>query len=658
MSTDYSHVLSPVKVGNTVLRNRLTAAPSKPHLIQGPEPYPTEGLITHYANKAKGGAALVTCSGFNVLLTPPRLHMTSFDIDDIFNWHYFAQIADAIHFYGGKAGMHITPRIPAGYDASVTTGPVFAGDVANAPIFKADEVHPAEPKEMPESMMLEIADGFAEQAALAKDCGFDAVYLHMAYRRMLPSRFLSPLTNKRTDAYGGSLENRARYPLLICDRIKRACGEDMLIEVSISASDPSPEGWTLEDTIEFTTMAEGRIDILQLRTSEQDWNHPSGFDKEAQPFIDMAGVVSEGIRSRGGKVLVETVGGYFHPAVSDEVIATGKADLIAMARPWISNPDYGRLLYEDRAEDLVPCVRCNRCHGGARGPWVDVCTVNPVFGLEHKIDRMIAPPKEKKRVAVVGGGPAGMEASLVAARRGHDVTLYEKSDALGGLLKTTEVVSFKWPVRDFKNYLVDQVARSGVDVRLNTEVSADYIKEQAFDEVLIAVGSQPSLPPIPGIDGPNVVPVTEVYGKEDQLAESVVVVGGGEVGMETGMHLAEKGHHVTVLEMRSMLAPDAWPIHYYTMFRAAWEALPNFRGLVNARCTAISDTGVTYVDEEGNEHTLQAGSVVIAAGMKARSAEAMGYLEGGGSAHMIGDCVEAADIHQAMRSAFSIASTL
>jgi NADPH-dependent 2,4-dienoyl-CoA reductase/sulfur reductase-like enzyme len=330
-----------------------------------------------------------------------------------------------------------------------------------------------------------------------------------------------------------------------------------------------------------------------------------------------------------------------------------------MARAWVCNTDYGRLVYEGRNEDVVPCLRCNGCHIYSwTAPFNSVCAVNPAWGLEHRLDKMVEPPAAKKRVAIVGGGIAGMEAAVVAAKRGHEVTLYEKSDALGGTLRKIENVSFKWPHRDFKNYLIRQVAKWGVIVRLNTEAIPEMLQGEKYDAVLAAVGSEPVIPPISGVDGKNVVFAPDIYGSEDAMEDNVVVIGGGEVGVETGMHLAEKGHRVTVLEMGDMLAPSAVPIHYYTMLREAWEKLPNFKYVLNARATAITGDSVIYKDENGQEHTVRAGSAVIAVGMKPKSDLAMGFYSAGYRFFMIGDCHVAGNVQKAMRSAFGIASLL
>ena len=668
MALKYPHLLSPIIIGKTVFKNRLLAAPSRPHFVQGQEPYPTEALITHYANKARNGAAMVTCKNLglpppgdyqNQAIAPPdindfnpgrRTHLGGKHNPPLFNLelghtkNYLSMLTETIHFYGGLAEAQYDVNVPPLYDVSSNLSHATFGSGMAA----------RQCEEIPTGLLDGIANEYALVAYLAKEVGFDSVYLYMCYRTGLLGRFLSPLTNKRRDQYGGNLENMARFPLMVADRIKQKCGQDFIIEAAMSGCEP-PGGFTLEDAITYAKMFAGHIDLLQVRAGEIDPAHPTNFNPERTPFLYMA----EAIKKSGADIKVVTVGGYLDLDLCEEVIASGKADFITAARAWISNPEYGRLAYEGRNEDVVPCLRCNGCHiSSYYKPWNSVCSVNPVWGLEHKIERMISPPADKKKVAVIGGGPAGMEAALVAARRGHAVTLYEKTGALGGLFKTIENVSFKWPHKDFKNYLVRQVEKAAIQVFLNTAPTPEMIKEKEYQAVLAAVGAEPLVPAIPGINSPNVVFARDIYGRENTLGENIVIIGGGEVGVEAGMHLAENGHRVTVLEMTSMLAREAVPIHFYSMFKEAWEKLENFKSIINARCTGIGADKVTYLDAFGKEQSIQAENVIIAVGMKPRHKLALQFYGTADRFFMIGDCRLAGDVQRAMRSAFSTASML
>lgn len=646
MYNQYPHLLSPLKIGKVVLKNRMTAAPSMPHYVQGPEPYPSQGMITHFANKAKSGAAMVVCGcALPSKKTPETVRFPYFDYENGPSQNYLCQLAEAIHFYDAKASMILQCPEREGFDVSEGV-PSLAVD--------GDGSVASYGEEMPKEMLDGIIDEYADQAYLLKKMGFDMAFIHSSYRFFLPSRFLSPLTNKRTDQFGGSIENRARFLLQVCERIKQRCGEDFLLEASISAFEPEG-GNTLEDTLAFAKMAEGYLDIIQLRAQEIDPTHPTGFNPEATPFLYLA----EAVKDSNTKVTIATVGGYQDFDVNEEVIASGKADLIAMARSWISNVDYGIKAYEGRKEDVVPCVRCNKCHvSSLADPWLSVCSVNPIWGIEHRMKEIQQPPAGKKKVAVVGGGPAGMEAALIAAERGHDVTVFEKTGSLGGQLKHSDHATFKWPYRDFKNYLIYQVNKADIEVHLNTPVSPEELKKEFYDAILVAIGPTPIVPPIPGAEGENVFFAENVFGNDSSLSGDVVVIGGGEVGVETGLYLAQAGHNVTVLEMLDKLAPDATPIHYRTMFEEAWQNEPNFNYILYARCTVIESDRVVYIDSDDKEHDIKAGSVVLAAGMTQKTDEALSYYGIGGRTYMIGDCHTVGNVQKAMRSAFSIASTL
>ena len=292
-------------------------------------------------------------------------------------------------------------------------------------------------------------------------------------------------------------------------------------------------------------------------------------------------------------------------------------------------------------------------------PWASVCSVNPVWGFEHKINRMILPVKGRRRVAIIGGGPTGMRAAIIAADRGHTVDLYESQDRLGGLINLMDDVPFKWTLTDFKNWLVYQVGkRDNITVHLGCNTTPDLLEKENYDAVIAAVGSEPMLPPIPGINGSNVITCMEAFPKAKELPDEIVVVGGGEIGIELAIHLARCGKKVTVLEMKDRIAPDATPVHYYSMLMETWEAEKNLTPIVNALVTEITEEGVRYTDAEGCEHFIPAGQVVICVGMKPKADLALSFSNQGHFFRIVGDCNKPGSVQKSQRAAFGAAISI
>ncbi len=665
--TYYPHLLSPIKIGNVILRNRLVAANALPHFLQGPETFPNDQVIEHVAGLARNGAGIVQFADWSnpeqrVAFNPDGKRFPMYDLSDPSVHNYLCQLAAAVHFYGAKLSLALMEFGPKGYEIcdSPPLDPHFKVDMTDiagisrvaAKLFKND---PGPAKAMTAEKMREMADEIAERCRFFQSLDFDMCSIHMSYRLTMPGQFLSPITNKRTDEYGGSIENRARFPLAICRRIKEVCGEDFLVEIQVSGEEPG--GTTLDETIALAHMCEGVVDILQVRAPDADLSHPIGYNSVDHAPITLP--YAAAIKESGAKVLVEPIGGFQDPDDMEEYIASGKADLIGLARAFICDPHYYEKIWQGRADDIVPCIRCNKCHvPSLTGHWVSICSVNPEMGLATRLPLMVSTPAMKLKVAVVGGGPAGMEAALVAAERGHDVTLFEKSDSLGGQLRIADVSRPKWPVRNFKNYLIRQVYKRGVDVVLNTEATPDLIRGGGYDAVLVGVGAIPNVPDIPGADADFVWTAISAYGGLESLGRRVVVVGGSEIGTETGMYLAENGRQVVVLTRQDRLACDATPIHYVEMVRHAWQQLEGFSFITYATTTAINKGWVTYRDAQQVEHTIECDDVVVAGGMRPCWEEAMRFYGSADRFFMIGDCHEVGSVQTSIRSGFAAASQL
>lgn len=648
----FPHLFTPMQVGNVVFRNRIFCAPSN-HSMQGRENHPTEAAITYYANKARGGAALVICGSCKAdpydlpPVLPTRPVWNQYNIHDKLGLRYFAQQADAVHHFGAKASLELFIGCNQMYSAeSAKLRPFYMPSETTMP---DGVVVP----QMPVEEMERIANAYADACENMVIAKYDAVLIHGGHGMFL-EQFISPLYNKRTDEFGGSMANRAKFPIMVLDAIRKRVGRELLIEYRISGCEYTPGGLEIDDCIEFLKLVEDKIDLAHVSGGDasngrtRSIMHPSGFIEET-PFRQW----QRAVKQSGIKVPVVSVGGVHDPKTAEDIIASGDADFVTTVRGLIADPEMPRKARSGRYEDIVPCVRCFNCLDDHKDARFFSCTVNPSIGREHHLPYWnCGKCDESKNVVVIGGGPAGMKAAIDAAHYGHKVTLFEKNDVLGGNINFAENVKFKSGLWKFRNYLVRQVEKSGVTVKLGTEATPELIKAEQPDVVIAALGADPVIPPIPGADGANVITAPMAYAMVDELPENIVVIGGGQVGCETALHLAQCGKKVTVLEMAKKVAADAMTTYRIPLVENL-EAETTI--ITGGKCEKITDTSVIYTDRDGVEHTLPADKVIMAVGMKGHLGEARTFESTAFDFRMIGDCVKARNVKWAMREAYDAA---
>lgn len=635
--SQYPNALSPIRIGGVVFKNRITSAPSTMHSMSNGELYPTEDAIAFFEERARAGVGMVTIAGVKVGKdVQDDGAMTAWDVNAPNHRNKLMELVERVHFYGAKASMELIGIFPEGYTVS-----------DGCSIMGWGEGH-----EITHEAMEDFKNDWVDAAEKLADCGFDAILIHSGHSCPL-AQFLSPLTNKRTDEYGGNTENRCRYLIEILDAIRARVGKRLLIEVRISGTEFEEGGIDLEEGIRIGERIQDHLDILQVSAGMHNpkwmtWVHPCGF-RPPMPNV----YVAEAFKKSGKfHVPIVTLGAIDSVDSAEEIIASGKADMVTMARSLIADPELIKKCVAGHRDDITPCIKCMRCHDSTVYGHHFQCSVNPTAGLEHSFSHLVQPVESVKKVAVIGGGPAGMKAALVAAERGHTVTLFEKDSKLGGMLHKAGYFAFKYPVKDYMNWLIHQVEKSSIQVKLNTAADADTVS--GYDAVIVAIGAEPFILPVPGVEQAKIA--IDVLGHEETLGSRVIVIGGGQVGCEAALHLASLGKKVTVVEMQSDLAPDASTTgRNELMTEIAKE--DNFVPLTGARCLSVTDTSVTYV-KDGKEEVIFADSVLLCAGMKPKTQEADSFLTCADSVTEIGDCVRARTIEWATKEAYYAAINL
>jgi len=622
----FDHVFEPLRIGSLTAKNRIECSPAIPFLASE-DFFVTRELIEWYRRIAQGGAGVVTIGETSIDYEDAHKHgrLNVLCLADSRSVNGLSVLVETIHRYDAIASIELN------YEGL------------------------SSPTDMSAEEIKAVIDRFADAALRCKQAGLGMIMIHGGHGHLVGS-FFSPATNRRSDSYGGDLRKRSRFAIEVLEAIRAKIGDDVALEYRISADELVPGAATVDETIEFTTMIEDKIDLLHVSAGNLYVQETS--PRMIQPIYVPRGInVDYAARFKQAlKIPVATVGSLTMD-MAEEIIARNRADMVAMIRTIIADPDCVKKAREGRADDIRPCVRCNRCLSDTREYTRPTrCAVNSVAGRE--VEFLSQPAAgAKRKVVVIGGGAGGMEAARTAAGRGHHVVMFEKDSQLGGALTAASSPPFKEDMKKYLDWARRTAAKtSNIDIRLSTEATPEVVSAESPDVLVIAVGGSPAVPPVPGIDRENVVWAGDVDSGRVEAGSTVVVVGAGLMGCETALHLAQTGRRVTVIDALPLeqIASDVHPISRTALLDMLQGALVEMK--TETALEAVIGAGAVVRGADGERSEIPCDSVVLAAGVMPRSDLVERFKGLADEVRVIGDCRrERGDLRYAITDGFNAA---
>lgn len=625
----YPHVFQPLTVRGVTLKNRLEYAPTVV-LKCSPEGEVTQEMLDYVAWQAKTGVGYLTIGNTPVVHTDSSAWVCELNVTQDRCIHGLEMMARTARENGAEMSVELAH---AGRGSNSTPG--------NPALAPSDVPLNGGPlgyiKPMNEEDMAFIRQQFVDCAVRCQKAGLKIIMIHCAHNNLL-AQFLSPASNHRTDAYGGSLENRMRFPMSVLKAVREAV-PNMVIECRCSAQEDTPDGLQLEESLTFMERAQEYVDIIHVSRGNIFFNYGSTYTiptyfKGRQLNVAFAAEAKKRLH-----VPVAVVGNITSLQEAEEIIGSGKADIVVMAKSYMADENLIHKSIRGQAEDVRPCTRCDWC-GNANNFGTSMrCAINPMLGKDLDLTKLVAPGQEK-HVMVIGGGPGGMMAAQTLRKMGHRVSLYEKSHQLGGLLNDATVAPFKEYMRLYLQWDIRQTMKSGAEIHLDTEVTPELVEQVNPDAVIVASGSTYVHPNIPGIDLEQVETVSDVENHRVPVGAKVVVCGGGIVGLECAVMLGMEGKQVTVIDQIPLEKfADGMPVFNHIELNHQLEKY-GVTLVGGQKITAFTKNGVETADASGEKQTFAGDTYVLALGVKPDNRLAQQllstYAEG---VYVVGDCV-------------------